>query len=63
MTDLDTALVVLGKVALSLWFAATANVRRQISVSVCCESADLQRFVLAAAYRWVVRDFRDAGAL
>ncbi|MFD0692273.1 hypothetical protein [Actinomadura fibrosa] len=49
--------------ALGLWFAAAADVRRQISVSVWCEPADLQRFVRSPAHRRVVRDFRDAGAL
>jgi hypothetical protein len=49
--------------ALGLWFATTGDGRRQISVSVWREPADLQRFVRSEGHRRVVRDFRDAGAL
>ncbi|MFC4906688.1 hypothetical protein [Actinomadura gamaensis] len=49
--------------ALGLWFATTGDGRRQISVSVWREPADLQRFVRSPGHRRVVRDFRDAGVL
>ncbi|KAB2386210.1 DUF3291 domain-containing protein [Actinomadura montaniterrae] len=49
--------------ALGLWIAATGDGRRQISVSVWRDPADLRRFVHSAGHRQVVRDFRDAGDL
>ncbi|MDL4813784.1 hypothetical protein [Actinomadura opuntiae] len=49
--------------ALGLWLATTGDGRRQISVSVWRDSADLQRFVRSPGHRRVVRDFRDSGTL
>ncbi|MBO2447827.1 hypothetical protein J4573_12055 [Actinomadura barringtoniae] len=48
---------------LGLWMATTPDGRRQISVSLWRDPADLRRFVQSAAHRRVVRDFRDAGKL
>ncbi|MQY09693.1 hypothetical protein [Actinomadura macrotermitis] len=49
--------------ALGLWLATAGDGRRQISVSVWREPADLKLFVHSPSHRQVVRDFRDAGAL
>ncbi|MFB4298008.1 hypothetical protein [Actinomadura sp. NTSP31] len=49
--------------ALGLWFAATGDGRRQISVSVWREPDDLLSFVHSPGHRRIMRDFRDAGML
>lgn len=49
--------------ALGLWFAAFANGRRQVSVSVWRGPEDLKRFVHSPAHLRIMREHRDTGAL
>jgi hypothetical protein len=46
-----------------LWYASFSAGRRQVSVSIWRDPADLRRFVHSPEHRAVVRDFRDAGVL
>jgi hypothetical protein len=49
--------------AVGLWFAAFRAGRRQVSVSIWRDPADLRQFVHSPQHRAIMRDFRDAGLL
>jgi hypothetical protein len=49
--------------AVGLWFASFSTGRRQVSVSIWRDAADLRRFVHSPQHRAIMHDFRDAGIL
>jgi hypothetical protein len=49
--------------AVGLWFAAFSAGRRQVSVSIWRDAADLRQFVHSPHHRAIMRDYRDAGIL